>query len=168
MQVLKYAHSQTGRQLGNIQLQLRDVITRAKHPLRLRPSDMVDVVRLEERTFQFLYQEGDDSLHCMDPKTYEQIVLQKDILGERGAFLVEGGDIVVSFHEGTPVSGELPPQVTLEVKEAAPHMRGESQAPQQKPAVVETGATVYVPSFVVAGDRIIVDTADGTFVKRAV
>jgi elongation factor P len=168
MQVLKQSHAQgTGRQLGNVQLELRDILTKSKHPLKLRPSDMVDVVRLDEKKFQFLYQE-DDVLHCMDPDSFEQVAVGKDLL-EKAAlgFLAEGGDVILSFHDGSAVSGALPPNVVLKVAEASPHLKGEAQAPQYKPAVLETGATISVPPFVVAGDRVIVDTAEGKFMKRA-
>jgi elongation factor P len=168
MQVLKQAHAQgTGRQLGNVQLELRDILTKSKHPLRLRPSDMVDVVRLDEKKFQFLYQE-DDVLHCMDPDTFEQVAVGKDLL-ERTAFgfLAEGGDVILSFHDGSAVGGALPPTVVLKVAEASPHLKGEAQAPQYKPAVLETGVTISVPPFVVAGDAVVVDTTEGKFMKRA-
>lgn len=167
MQVLKHSHSQTGRQLGNVQLELRDLASRAKRPLRLRPSETVDVVRLEERRFQFLYAEG-DTMHCMDPQSFEQVGVDRGVLAPGAAeLLAEGADLTLAFHDGAPVSGSLPPQVTLKVVDAAPHIKGETQAPQYKPATLETGAAVSVPPFVVAGDSIIVDTADGSFVKRA-
>jgi elongation factor P len=168
MQVLKQAHAHgTGRQLGNVQLELRDILTKSKHPLKLRPSDMVDVVRLDDKKYQFLYQE-DDVLHCMDPESFEQLSIDKDLL-EKSAlgFLAEGGDVILSFHDGSPVGGALPTTVVLKIAEASPHLKGEAQAPQYKPAVLETGATISVPPFVVAGDSVIVDTAEGKFVKRA-
>ena len=127
---------------------------------------MVDVVRLDEKKYQFLYQE-DDVLHCMDPASFEQVAVGREILGAALGFLAEGGDIILSFHDGSAVSGALPPTVVLKVAEASPHLKGEAQAPQYKPAVLETGATITVPPFVVAGDAVIVDTAEGKFVKRA-
>lgn len=103
----------------------------------------------------------------MDPDTFEQVAVSKDIFGSAAGFLAEGGEVILSFHEGSIVSGGLPPTVTLKVIEASPHIKGEAQAPQYKPAVLETGTTVTVPSFVVAGDSIVVDTVAGAFVKRA-
>ena len=102
----------------------------------------------------------------MDPESFEQVAVSKDIFGPAAGFLAEGGEVILNYHEGTIVSGGLPPTVTLKVAEASPHMKGEAQAPQYKPAVLETGATITVPPFVVAGDSVIVDTATGTFVKR--
>lgn len=103
MQVLKQAHAQgTGRQLGNVQLELRDILNKSKHPLRLRPSDMVDVVRLDEKKYQFLYQE-DNVLHCMDPNSFEQVAVGKDLLDKTAlSFLAEGGSVILSFHDGSP------------------------------------------------------------------
>jgi len=103
LQVLKQAHAQgTGRQLGNVQLELRDILNKSKHPLRLRPSDMVDVVRLDEKKYQFLYQE-DDVLHCMDPNSFDQVAFGKDLVEKTAlGFLAEGGDVILSFHDGSP------------------------------------------------------------------
>ena len=103
----------------------------------------------------------------MDPDTFEQLAVARDILGPAVDFLAESGDVLLSFHEGNAVSGALPPTVTLTIAEAAPHFKGEAQAPQYKAAVLETGAKIAVPSFVVAGDAVIVDTVDRKFVKRA-
>ncbi|KAL4536780.1 hypothetical protein Ndes2437B_g06184 [Nannochloris sp. 'desiccata'] len=168
MQVLKQAHAQgTGRQLGNVQLELRDILNKSKHPLRLRPSDMVDVVRLDEKKYQFLYQE-DNVLHCMDPNSFEQVAVGKDLLDKTAlSFLAEGGSVILSFHDGSPVSAAVPQIVQLKVAEASPHLKGEAQAPQYKPAILETGATISVPPFVVAGDAVVVDTIEGKFMKRA-
>jgi elongation factor P len=103
MQVLKQTHAQgAARQLGNVQLELRDISNKSKHPLKLRPSDMVDVVRLDEKTYQFLYQE-DDVLHCMDPNSFEQVAVGRDLVAKTVlGFLAEGGDVILSFHEGSP------------------------------------------------------------------
>ena len=145
MQVIKCSHTQgTARQLGNVQLELRDVLTRSKHPMRLRPGDAVFAVRLEDRPFQFLYQE-DAVLHCMDPQTFEQVAVERDLLGEAARFLKEGGALTLCFHDGAAVAGSLPSIVTLKVAEAAPHLKGETSAPQYQPAVLETGVKVQVP-----------------------
>jgi len=167
MHVIKAAHTQgSGRQLGNVQLELRDAISRSKHPLRLRPGDPVTVVHLEDKKFQFLYHEG-ENMHLMDPRSFEQVAIDRHVLGEQAtAYLCEGGEVLLSFHEGIAVSATLPAAVTLKVMEAAPHVKGETAAPQYKPAVLETGATVSVPPFVNSGDSITVDTATGNFVKR--
>lgn len=167
MQVLKFQHSQgAARQLGNVNLELRDVLTSSKHPLRIRTSDVVEVVRLDEKKFQYLYAEGDALLHMMNPDTFEQITVDRSIFGEASKFLLEGSEVTLEFHEGTPISGSLPPQVPLTVTMAAPSMKGEAVTLQFKKATVETGADVQVPPFVVTGDTILVDTTTGEFVKR--
>lgn len=106
-------------------------------------------------------------MHCMDPETFDQVAVPRDILGNAAAYLAEGGDLSLSFHDGVAVSGSLPATVTLRVAQAAPHLKGETAAPQYKAAVLETGAQISVPPFVVVDDRVVVDTLDGTFVKRA-
>lgn len=167
-QVLKATHSQgAGRQLGNVQLELRDVGTKSKKPLRLRPSDMINIVRLDERQYQFLYRDS-GSLHCMDQETFEQIAIDEDVLGAQSKYLLEGGQLTVFFHDGDDaVSATLPSTIALKVSSAAPHIKNETAAPQYKPAVLETNAKVLVPPYVEAGDTVLVDTETGDFLKRA-
>lgn len=166
VQVLKHSYTQgTGRQLGNVQLELKELITGTKKPLRLRPNDMLDIVRLDERKFQFLYKEG-SLLHCMDLGTFEQLAIESHVLGPCASFLVEGGDITLEFHDGLPLSGFLPSTVTLRVTEVAPHAKGDTASPSYVPALLESGATVLVPPFVGTGDMVVIDTTDGKFVKR--
>jgi len=166
VQVLKHSYTQgTGRQLGNVQLDIKELLTGTKRPLRLRPSDMLSIVRLDERKFQFLYREG-SMLHCMDLSTFEQLAIESDVIGPSSSFLTEGGEITLEFHDGIPLSGFLPSTVTLQVAEVAPHAKGDTASPSYVPAQLESGTTVLVPPFVETGDMIVIDTHDGKFVKR--
>lgn len=166
MQVIKQAHTQgVGRQLGNVQLELRDMLNQSKKPLRLRPSDIVDVVRLDERTFQYLYREG-NVLHCMDPQNFDQVTVDADVIGPAASYLKEGGDLTLAFNDGEIVAAYLPQTVTLKVVEAAPHLKGDTASPQYVSVVLESGASSSVPPYVRAGDFVILNSADGTFVKR--
>jgi len=102
----------------------------------------------------------------MDPTTYEQREILLDSLGPARQYLREGGTVKVLFFNGEEISASLPEEVELEVKQAAPSMSGETAAPQYKACVLETGAGCKVPTFVVAGDRVVVNTKTGDFVKR--
>ncbi|GAB4822133.1 hypothetical protein N2152v2_009179 [Parachlorella kessleri] len=184
MQVVKHQHTQgAGRQLGNVQFELRDLVTKNKHLHRQRPYDMVELVRLEDRKYQCLYKEG-SFVHCMDLETFEQVAVDEDMFGEQAAYLAEGLELTLSFHDGSPVTGKLllkcasarsqaplqravPETVTLRVEEAAPSMKGETVAPSYKPAVLQNGVKVMVPPFVQRGEEIIVNTVERSFVRRA-
>jgi elongation factor P len=123
-------------------------------------------VRLEQNDYQFLYAEG-DMLVFMDMDTYEQIELPRDFLEERAAFLQEGMKVTLESHEGKPINISIPDQVTLAVVEADPVVRGQTAASSYKPAKLENGVRILVPPFVVAGERVVVDTNELTYVRRA-
>ncbi len=148
------------------QVELKNLIDGSKLNERFRSSETVERVRLEQKDHQFLYSDG-DMLTFMDLETYDQIQLPGDLLGERKAFLQDGMTVVVESHEGRPISVSLPGQVTLEVVEAEPVLKGQTATSSNKPAVLENGMRVMVPPFVATGEKIIVDTNDLTYVKRA-
>jgi len=103
----------------------------------------------------------------MDTETYDQIELQTDFVGERAAFLQDGMMVVVEIHEGKPIGVRLPDQVTLEVSETEPVVKGQTAASSNKPAILENGIRVMVPPFVEAGDKIVVETNEVAYLKRA-
>ncbi len=109
---------------------------------------------------------ADGIVHCMDPLSFEQLAVPADLFGDAAAYLKEGLEVVLSLHEGEAVAGQLPQAVTLRVAQAAPSIKGETAAPSYKPAVLENGVQVQVPSFVTVGDSVVVDTATGEFLKR--
>jgi len=148
------------------QVELKNLIDRSKLNERFRSSETVERVRLEQRDYQFLYADG-DMLTFMDLETYDQIQLATEFLEERAAFLQDGMKVVVESHEGKPISVSLPTQVTLEVVEAEPVVKGQTAASSNKPAVLENGIRVMVPPFVQTGEKIIVDTNELTYIKRA-
>ena len=123
-------------------------------------------MRLEQKDYQFLYAEG-DMLTFMDMDTYEQIELPRDFLEERAAFLQDGMKVNVESHEGRAIGVTLPDQVTLKVVEADPVVKGQTAASSYKPAKLENGVRILVPPFVEAGERVVVDTNESTYVRRA-
>jgi elongation factor P len=148
------------------QVELKNVITGTKLNERFRSDEGVEEVYLEKKDFQFLYASG-DTLTFMDIDTYDQIELNADFVGDQVQFLQDGMKVLVQTYEGKPIGIKLPLQVTLEVTEADPVLRGGTAAPSYKSAVLENGLKVQVPPFINAGAKIIVSTEDGTYIRRA-
>ena len=148
------------------QVELKNLIDGTKLNERFRASETVEKVRLEQKDYQFLYAQ-DEQLVFMDNESYEQLELQAEFVGDRAAFLQDGMTVTVELHEERPIGVSLPDQVTLEVAEADPVVKGQTAASSYKPAVLENGVRVMVPPFITAGERIIVATEDTTYVRRA-
>lgn len=148
------------------QVELKNLINGSKLNERFRASETVERVRLEQHEYQFLYREG-DRLVFMDSETYEQLDIAEDFVGERAAFLQDGMIVTVESHEGRPIGISLPDHVTLRVTEADAVVKGQTASASYKPAMLENGVRVMVPPFVVAGERVIVDTNEITYVRRA-
>lgn len=148
------------------QVELKDIVNGTKLNERFRAAETVERVTLEQKEYQFLYEQGED-LVFMDMDSYEQLELQKDFVGERAAFLQDGMMIEVETYEGKPLGVRLPQFVTLEVKETEPVVKGQTAANSFKPAILENGVKVMVPPFVGEGEKIVVDTEEVTYSKRA-
>ncbi|MEM6538393.1 MAG: elongation factor P [Pseudomonadota bacterium] len=148
------------------QVELKNVFDGRKSNERFRASETVERVRLEQRDHTFLYAEG-DMLVFMDGESYEQISIQQDLIGERTAFLQDGMQVTVESHEGRPIGVQLPEQVTLEITETEPTVKGQTAASSYKPAILENGVRVMVPPYISVGERIIINTESLEFVKRA-
>ncbi len=131
-----------------------------------RAEERVEDVRLDHRSMQFLYKDG-ELLCLMDNETYEQQSLTAQQLGDTVKFLTEGSSVKVSFHEGKPVSVELPPAVELEVAKTDPGLKGDTATGGTKPATLVTGYVVQVPLFIQTGDVLKVDTRTGEYLERA-
>lgn len=148
------------------QVELKNLIDGRKLNERFRADETVERVRLEQKDFQFLYAEGDD-LVFMDTTTYDQITLATDFVGERAAFLQDGMTVTVEMHEERAIGVKLPDQVVLEIVEADPVVKGQTAASSYKPAKLENGLRVMVPPFIATGERIVVDTNEVTYLRRA-
>lgn len=148
------------------QVELKNLLNGTKLNERFRAAETVERVRLEQKDFTFLYEQG-DALIFMDSETYEQLELQKDFVGERAAFLQDGMTVTVELYQEKPIGISLPDQVTLEVSEADPVVKGQTAASSYKPAVLENGIRILVPPFITAGERIVVDTNELTYLRRA-
>ena len=148
------------------QVELKNLLNGSKLNARFRASETVERVRLEQKDFQYLYEQG-DALVFMDNENYEQIELQADFVGDRAAFLQDGMTVTLEMHEGKPIGIRLPDQVVLEIIEADPVVKGQTVSSSYKPAKMENGVRVMVPPFIEAGEKIVVDTTEITYVKRA-
>jgi len=148
------------------QVELKNLIDGRKLNERFRADETVEQIELELKDFSFLYAEG-DALIFMDLESFEQIELARDFVGERAAFLQEGMKVTLQLHEGRPISIRFPQQVTLQVTEADPVLRGQTAASSYKPAKLENGLRILVPPFIEAGERIVVDTSEVTYLRRA-
>lgn len=148
------------------QVELKNLIDGRKLNERFRADETVERVRLEQKDFQFLYAEGED-LVFMDTNSYEQITLASDFVGERAAFLQDGMTVTVEMHEERAIGVKLPDQVTLQIVEADPVVKGQTAASSYKPAKLENGLRVLVPPFIASGERIVVDTNEVTYLRRA-
>ncbi|EKF42109.1 elongation factor P [Nitratireductor indicus] len=147
------------------QVELKNLIDGTKLNERFRAAETVEKVRLEQKDFTFLY-EQEEALVFMDSETYEQLELQKDFVGDRAAFLQDGMTVTVELYEEKPIGISLPDQVTLQVVEADPVVKGQTAASSYKPAVMENGVRVMVPPFIQSGERIVVDTNEITYLRR--
>ncbi len=148
------------------QVELKNLITGSKLNERFRATETIERVRLDQNEYQYLYAEG-DMLVFMDTTSYEQIELQKEFVGERAAFLQDGMMVKVESFEEKPIGVELPDQVTLEVAETEAVVKGQTAASSYKPATMENGVRVMVPPFIKQGEKIIVQTSDTTYLRRA-
>jgi elongation factor P len=166
VRVMQCSHIQgAARQLGNVQMMCKDLVTNAKVPLKYKTKDMVDIVRLEERVHQYLYEEQ-DMLHFMDSQFNQVSVSKGDASCLELDLLKEGDDVTLEYHGSTLISVSLPTTVALVVSDAAPHMKNATQQPQYKPIVLETGARIQAPPYIKKGDVVLVDTSTREFIKR--
>ena len=164
-QIVEYRHHKPGKGGAMVQTKLRNMRTGAAFEQRFRPGEHVDVVRVERRKYQYLYPEG-EYLCFMDQESYEQIHVEKKTFGNSVRFLKEGEICEILMDDETPISGELPMTVSLEVTETEPGFRGDTAQGGTKKAIVETGATIMVPLFIENGEKLKIDTRSGEYLER--
>jgi len=164
---VKTAKVKPGKGGAYNQVELKNILQGTKLNQRFRSDEAVDEAILDKKDFQFLFASG-DMLTFMDMETYDQIELAVDFVGEDQAqFLQDGMKTLVQLYDGKPIGIKLPVQVVLTVAEADPVLKGGTAAPSYKSAVLENGLRIQVPPFIAAGERIIVATEDGSYVRRA-
>ena len=163
---VKIQHTQPGKGGAYLQVELKDIRDGTKLNERFRSSENVERVRLDERPFQYLFSDA-GMLTVMDQETFDQILISQDLVGDALPFLEEGMMLTVSSHEGDVVGVCLPDKVTVRIQDTEPVVKGQTASASFKPATLENGVRVMVPPHVDSGTRIIVNTADATYVERA-
>lgn len=164
--VLKQQIITPGKGGAFIQVEMRDLKTGNKTNERWRTADSVERLMTEDKEYLYSYTDG-ESLVLMDPETFEQTMIPVALLGDQAPFLQDNMTINIHLVEGDPVGIDLPPQVTLEVVEADPVVKGQTASSSYKPAKLSNGVKTMVPPFIEAGERIVVRTEDGSYVERA-
>ncbi len=162
----KAEHRTPGNLRAFVQARMRNLRSGSMIEHRFRSEDTVERAVLDEVEMQYLYSDG-DAYHFMNTETFEQISLHKSVVGDRASYLVPDITLRLEFYEGRPVEIALPPTVDLKVVETEPSMKGASATNVMKPAKLETGLVVQVPPFISEGERIRVDTSEGTYLERA-
>ena len=163
--ILELHHLTPGNKRAHIQVRMRNIRTGTLADQKFRAEEDVERATLDEREMQYLYSDG-DNFYFMDTATYEQIHISAEALGDSKDYLVPEMTIRVEFYDVEPVGIELPPTVDLEVKNTVPGIKGATASAQVKPATLETGLVVNVPSFINEGVRIRINTETGEYQGR--
>lgn len=159
-------HRTPGNLRAFYQVKMRSVRTGKIVENRFRPGDSIEQLRVETKEYQYLYTEG-ESLVCMDNETFEQIYLDKALLGDSVKFIKEGVTLLIAFENGTePITAEPPANVEVEVTYTEPGLAGDTATRTLKPATIETGAEIKVPLFINNGDKVKINTSNGEYLER--
>jgi len=165
VQVVDFLHVKPGKGAAFVRSRLKDVLTGKVVDRTWRAGEKVTEVRLERRVYEYLYR-TDNEFIVMDPRTFEQIGLSVELVGDAARYLVENCDVEVLFHGDTPIIVEPPDFVELTVTETDPGLRGDTASGGSKPATLETGLVVSVPLFIREGEKIRVDTRTDSYIER--
>lgn len=164
--ITKLLHVTPGNWRGMVQTQMVNLRNGNRYEYRYRSDEKVEVLTLESHPLKYMYRQGDE-FHFMNTETFELMSLSADVLGDTVNYLIEELEVVAHYYEGNPVSIELPIFVILSVKETEPTLKGATVSASPKRAVLETGLEVKVPQFIDVGEKVRIDTRDGSFVERA-
>ena len=164
-QVLKTQHVKPGKGGAFAQVEMKSVNKNTKLNERVRSSETVEKASLDETNFNYLY-EDENNYFFMDPKSFEQIEIKKDLVGEKGKLLTENLEVTVNFYNENPISVNLPNQVTCKIDTTDAALKGQTVSSSYKPAVLNNGLNIQVPPFIESGDEIIVDTRNLEYVKK--
>ena len=163
---VKIQHTQPGKGGAYMQVELKNLIDGRKTNERFRSAESVEKVRLDTRDFQFLFAEG-DQLTFMDKLNYDQVSLPRDLLGDAAEFLQDGMDVVMETYDEKPISVQLPDTIEAVIRDTEAVVKGQTASSSYKPAILENGVRVMVPPFIGVGTKIVVDTYEREYVRRA-
>jgi elongation factor P len=148
------------------QLDMRRIADGVKVSERYRTTETVERAFVDEREYQFLYQDG-EGFHFMEPTTYDQVAVRPEIVGDASIYLQDGMLVHLSTHEGTPIALELPARVTLTITETEPVVKGQTASGSYKPAMLSNGLRIMIPTYITAGTKVVVNTESGEYMERA-
>ena len=163
--VVKFQHVKPGKGPAFVRTTIKDVLSGKQVERTFNAGVKMDFATLDNRNLQYSYKDG-SNLMFMDTSSYDQVAIPEELLGEQIKYLVEGTDCMVSFFEGNPIAVQLPASVVLEVTHTEPGLQGNRSSAGNKPATLETGAEIQVPLFINEGEKIKVDTRDGSYLSR--
>jgi elongation factor P len=164
--IVYFQHVKPGKGGAFVRTKLKNLKTGAVIEHTFRSGDKVEKPDLDQRSMQFMYR-MENQFYFMDTSSYEQIYLDEDHVGEAANYLIENLPVEILFYKGQPIGMDLPTFITFTIVETEPGIRGDTVSGANKPAKLESGATVQVPLFLNVGDRIKVDTRTGTYIERA-
>ena len=164
-QVLKTQHVKPGKGGAFAQVEMKSINRNTKLNERFRSSETIEKASLEEISFNFLYEDG-DKFFFMSPKSFEQIEIKKDVIGEKGKLLTENLVVTISFHNDIPISIDLPNQVICKIETTDVALKGQTVSSSYKPATLDNGLNIQVPPFVETGDSVVIDTRNFEYIKK--
>ena len=164
-EVLKTQHVKPGKGGAFAQVEMKSLNKNTKLNERFRSSETIEKATLEETKFNFLYQDDTD-YYFMNSKTFDQINIKKNLVGEKGKMLSENLEVSINFYNENPLSVDLPNQITSKVKTTDAALKGQTVSSSYKPATLDNGINIQVPPFIESGDKIIVDTRTIEYVKK--
>ena len=164
-EVLKTQHVKPGKGGAFNQVEMKSVNKSTKLNERFRSSDTIEKANIEELKFSYLYKD-ENKYYFMDSKSFEQVEINKEILGEKGLFLVENLGVTINFYDEKAISINLPNQITCKVDMTDVALKGQTVSSSYKPATLENGLKIQVPPFIESGDEIIIDTRTNEYIKK--
>ena len=164
--VLSLENIHPGKGTPVTQLDMRRIADGVKVSERYRTTEQVERAFVDDRDYNFLYEDS-DGYHFMNPATFDQVLVTRDIVGDSSAYLQDGMTVTLSLHNEIAIALELPARATLEIVETEPVMKGQTASGSPKPAILSNGVRTMVPTYLTVGTRVVVMTLDGAYVERA-
>ena len=164
-EVLKTQHVKPGKGGAFAQVEMKSISKNTKLNERFRSSETVEKASLDENKYNYLY-EDENNYFFIEPKSFEQIEIKKNIVGEKGKLLTENLEVLISFYNGLAISVELPNQINCKIKTTDVALKGQTASSSYKPALLDCGIRIDVPPFIESGEKIIIDTRTLEYIKR--
>ena len=164
-EVLKTQHVKPGKGGAFAQVEMKSINKNTKLNERFRSSETIEKASIDEIDFNYLY-EDENKYFFMDPKSFDQIEIKKEIVGEKGRLLTENLTVTVSFYNDAPISVNLPNQVTCKIKTTDVALKGQTVSSSYKPATLDNGLNIQVPPFIESGDNVVIDTRNLEYIKK--